>query len=36
MPVVLASGSLDHKIRLWDATSGNVLKVLTFGESQVR
>jgi target of rapamycin complex subunit LST8 len=35
MPVVLATGSLDHRVRLWDATSGYCLKTLTFNESQV-
>eukprot|EP01035_Chromulina_nebulosa_P019239 gene19239-25090_t len=35
MPVVLATGCLDHKIRLWDASSGYCSKTYTFGESQV-
>lgn len=35
MHVVLATGSFDHKIRLWDATSGTCPKVYRIGESQV-
>lgn len=35
MPVVLATGGYDHKIRFWDATSGMCTKSITFGESQV-
>ena len=35
MTVVLATGGLDHKIRLWDATSGTCPKIYRFGESQV-
>lgn len=35
MPVVLATGSLDHRVRLWDATSGVCIKALTFEESQI-
>ena len=35
MPVVLATGGFDHKIRLWDATSGTCPKIYRFGDSQV-
>ena len=35
MPVVLATGSFDHKIRFWKATSGTCPKMLRFEESQV-
>lgn len=35
MPVVLCTGSLDHKIRFWDATSGYCSKSIQFGECQV-
>jgi G protein beta subunit-like protein len=35
LPVVLATGGFDHKIRLWDATSGTCPKIYRFGESQV-
>ncbi len=35
MPVVLATGGLDHKIRFWDATSGYCSKAIQFGDSQV-
>lgn len=35
MPVVLATGGFDHKIRLWDATSGNCPKIYRIGDSQV-
>ena len=35
MPVVLATGGFDQKIRFWDATSGNCSKIISFGDSQV-
>jgi len=35
MNVILATGGFDHKIRLWDATSGTCPKVYQFGDSQV-
>ncbi len=35
LPVVLATGGFDHKIRLWDATSGTCPKLYRFGDSQV-
>ena len=35
MPVKLATGGFDHKIRFWDATSGYASKTIQFGESQV-
>jgi len=34
--VALVTGSLDHKIRFWDAASGLCTRTLQFGESQVR
>lgn len=33
MPVVLATGGYDQKIRFWDATSGMCTKSITFGDS---
>lgn len=33
--MILATGGFDHKVRLWDATSGACSKILRFGESQV-
>lgn len=35
MPVVLCTGGLDHKIKLWDAMSGFCIKTMSFNESQV-
>ena len=35
MPVVLATGGYDHKIRFWEATSGVCARTLSFGDSQV-
>ena len=35
MPVVLATGGYDHKIRFWDATSGACTKAISFPDSQV-
>jgi G protein beta subunit-like protein len=35
MPVVLATGGFDHKIRLWEATTGTCPKLFRFADSQV-
>lgn len=35
MSVVLATGGYDHKIRLWEATSGSCTKTIRFAGSQV-
>lgn len=35
MHVVLVTGGYDHKIRFWDASSGNCSKSISFNDSQV-
>lgn len=35
MPVVLATGGYDHKIRFWEAASGLCTKTIPFADSQV-
>jgi target of rapamycin complex subunit LST8 len=35
MPVVLATGGFDHKIRLWDATTGTSPRFYRFNDSQI-
>lgn len=35
MHVVLVTGGYDHKIRFWDASSGNCSKSIAFNDSQV-